>query len=78
MKLSPEFAYDTPVASMGGVTLFDELFVFSGTMDRFDFKLIGKKEMDIQYNAYKNLSDCPTGEKALLPSHVNPECERWD
>ena len=51
VKLSPEFAYDTPVASMGGVTLFDELFVFSGTMDRFDFKLIGKKEMYIQYNA---------------------------
>ena len=78
VKLSPEFAYDTPVASMGGVTLFDELFVFSGTMDRFDFKLIGKKEMYIQYNAYKNLYDCPTAEKALLPNHVNPECERWE
>ncbi|WP_313296016.1 DUF1329 domain-containing protein [Diaphorobacter sp.] len=78
VKLSPEFAYDTPVASMGGVTLFDELFVFSGTMDRFDFKLIGKKEMYIQYNAYKNLYDCPTAEKALLSNHVNPECERWE
>jgi len=78
VKLSPEFAYDTPVASMGGVTLFDELFVFSGTMDRFDFKLIGKKEMYIQYNAYKNLYDCPTAEKALLQNHVNPECERWE
>jgi hypothetical protein len=78
VKLSPEFAYDTPVASMGGVTLFDELFVFSGTMDRFDFKLVGKKEMFIQYNAYKNLYDCPTQDKALMPSHVNPECERWE
>lgn len=78
VKLSPEFAYDTPVASMGGVTLFDELFVFSGKMDRFDFKLIGKKEMFIQYNAYKNAYDCPTVEKALLASHVNPECERWE
>lgn len=78
VKLSPEFAYDTPVASMGGVTLFDELFVFSGAMDRFDFKLIGKKEMYIQYNAYKNVFDCPTAEKALLPNHVNPECERWE
>lgn len=78
VKLSPEFAYDTPVASMGGVTLFDELFVFSGKMDRFDFKLLGKKEMYIQYNAYKNVYDCPTQEKALMPSHVNPECERWE
>ena len=78
VKLSPEFSYDTPVASMGGVTLFDELFVFSGTMDRFDFKLVGKKEMYIQYNGYKNQYECPTAEKALLPAHVNPECERWE
>jgi hypothetical protein len=78
VKLSPEFAYDTPVASMGGVTLFDELFVFSGHMDRFDFKLLGKKEMYIQYNAYKNAYDCPTVEMALKAQHVNPECERWE
>ena len=78
VKLSPEFTYDTPVASMGGVVLFDELFVFSGKMDRFDFKLLGKKEMYIQSNAYKNAYDCPTVERALLASHVNPECERWE
>ncbi|MDB5819121.1 MAG: hypothetical protein JWQ11_2761 [Rhizobacter sp.] len=78
VKLSPEFAYDTPVASMGGVALFDELFVFSGKMDRFDFKLLGKKEMFIQYNAYKNSYDCPTVEMALKPQFVNPECERWE
>jgi hypothetical protein len=78
IKLSPEFSYDTPVASMGGVVLFDELFVFSGKMDRFDFKLLGKKEMYIQYNAYKNAYDCPTAEKALMATHVNPECERWE
>jgi hypothetical protein len=78
IKRSPEFSYDTPVASMGGVVLFDELFVFSGKMDRFDFKLVGKKDMYIQYNAYKNAYDCPTQERALMPSHVNPECERWE
>ena len=78
VKLSPEFSYDTPVASMGGVTLFDELFVFSGKMDRFDFKLVGKKEMFIQYNAYKLSYDCPTQEMALQAKHVNPACERWE
>lgn len=78
IKLSPEFSYDTPVASMGGVVLFDELFVFSGRMDRFDFKLLGKKEMYIQANGYKGAYDCPVLEKALMPAHVNPECERWE
>ncbi len=78
VKLSPEFAYDTPVASMGGVALFDELFVFSGEMDRFDFKLVGKKEMFMQYNAYKMNFECPTVEMALKPQFVNPDCERWE
>ena len=78
VKLSPEFSYDTPVASQGGVTLFDELFVFSGKQDRFDFKLVGKKEMIIAYNSYKNAYDCPTLELALQKTHVNPVCERWE
>jgi hypothetical protein len=78
IKGSPEFSYDTPVASMGGVTLFDELFVFSGKMDRFDFKLTGKKEMYLPYNSYKNVFDCPAPGTALLPKTANPACERWE
>jgi len=78
IKQSPEFVYDTPVATMGGVTLFDEVFVFSGKMDRFDFKLIGLKEMYLPYNSYKNVFECPAPETALLPKFVNPACERWE
>ena len=78
IKQSPEFAYDTPVASQGGLTLFDELFVVSGKLDRFDYKLAGKKEMYLPYNEYKGSFDCPTVEMALLAKHANPVCERWE
>ena len=77
IKLAPEFSYDTPVASMGGVTLFDELFVFSGQMDRFDFKLIGKKEMYLPYNAYKLYFPCGV-EEQFGPKSPNPACWRWE
>lgn len=77
IKLAPEFAYDTPVASMGGVTLFDELFVFSGQMDRFEFKLVGKKEMYIPYNAYKLYFGCGV-EEQFMDKHPNPACWRWE
>lgn len=77
VKGSPEFSYDTPVGSMGGVTLFDELFMFSGKMDRFNFKLTGKKEMYIPYNSYKGSFFCPA-EKSMLAKHANPDCERWE
>jgi hypothetical protein len=60
------------------VTLFDELFIFSGKMDKFDFKLMGKKEMYLPYNVYRGVFDCPAPEKALLPQPTNPACERWE
>lgn len=78
IRQSPEFSYDTPVASQGGLTLFDELFVVSGKLDRFDYKLVGKKEMFLPYNQYKGSFECPTAEMALQAKHTNPACDRWE
>ncbi|WP_447791796.1 DUF1329 domain-containing protein [Pseudomonas farris] len=77
IKLAPEFAYDTPVPNQGGVNLFDELQMFSGSQDRFDYKLIGRKEMYIPYNAYKFYFSCGQ-EEQFQPHHANPACERWE
>lgn len=78
VKLAPTFAYDTPSAETGGTTLFDEAFLFSGAMDRFDFKLIGKKEMYLPYNNYKLAMQC-VGENQALKTHtLDPACERWE
>jgi hypothetical protein len=77
VKLAPEFAFDTPVPSQGGVTLFDELQMFSGSLERFDYKLVGRKEMFIPYNAYKFYFDCKQ-EDQFRKHHANPDCERWE
>jgi hypothetical protein len=75
VRLAPEFAYDTPIASLGGVSLYDELWLFSGKMDRFDFKLVGKKEMILPYNSFKYYFGCKAEQK-LMAHHVDPACER--
>jgi hypothetical protein len=77
VKLAPEFVYDTPVSALGGVTLYDELFMFSGKMDRFDFKLVGKKEMFIPYNSYKFNFECKDTSQ-FKQRHADPACERWE
>ncbi|CAM3813742.1 Protein of unknown function [Pseudomonas synxantha] len=77
IKLAPEFAYDTPVPNQGGVNLFDELQMFSGSQDRFDYKLVGRKEMYIPYTAYKFYFSCGQDEQ-FLAHHANPACERWE
>jgi len=77
VKLAPEFSYDTPVGSIGGVVFYDELFLFSGKMDRFDFKLVGKKEVLLPYNNYKHYFSCG-GDDQFLPRHANPACDRFE
>lgn len=77
VKLAPEFTYDTPVSELGGATFFDELFLFSGKMDRFDFRLLGKKEMFIPYNNYENYGECAK-DKQFDGTHLNPACERFE
>ena len=54
MRVAPDLAYDTPIVASGGVLVFDDSGLFWGGLDRFDFKLIGKKEMYIPYNTYKD------------------------
>jgi Protein of unknown function (DUF1329) len=77
VRLSPDVAYDTPIASVGGVTAYDDVLLFSGKMDRFDFKLIGKKEIFIPYNSY-DLSFKAMPDKVLTPKHLNPDFVRWE
>jgi hypothetical protein len=73
----PNPCCDTPTPATAGVMSFDELEVFSGRMDRFDWKLVGKKEMYIPYNDNKILQ--PTKDATvLMPHHLNPDYVRWE
>jgi hypothetical protein len=76
VRLAPDVAYDTPIASTGGVMVYDEPGLFFGKMDRFDFKLVGKREMIIPYNNYDVLFE--PSEKLLGPKHLNADKVRWE
>jgi hypothetical protein len=77
VKLAPDLAYDTPNAGTAGTSTYSDAFVFNGAMDRFDFKLVGKKEMYVPYNGYK-LMYAKDVKPALTPNHINPDYMRWE
>lgn len=52
VRRMPSYAYDSPQIGMENQYTLDEPMVFNGPMDRFDWKLVGKKEMYIAYNAF--------------------------
>jgi len=75
-RLAPEFAYDTPITSLGGVLFYDEVAQFAGRMDRFDFKLLGKREYYVPYNTIRAVWS-PI-EQTLGSKHLNPGVLRWE
>ena len=77
VRAAPEFSYDIPIAAYGGVLFWDEIFGMVGRMDRFDFKLVGKKEMIIPYNVF-GLTNQVLSKDAIGPRHVTPESVRWE
>lgn len=75
----PNACCDTPNPATAGVQAFDDAEVFLGRTDRFDWKLVGKKELFIPYNTNRSMvvpSDTLVGAKHLNPDHVRWELHR--
>ncbi|BDI05865.1 DUF1329 domain-containing protein [Sphaerotilus microaerophilus] len=77
VKVAPDLGHDTPNPGTAGGNTFDDVFLFNGSMDRFDFKLIGKKEMIVPYNAYAVVYGAKQAD-LLKPNHLNPDLVRWE
>ncbi len=76
VRKAPELTYDTPASSADDVADYDEYFVFYGAEDRYDWKLLGKKEMYIPYN--NNEVALTPAQVMHLPHFLNPDYVRWE
>lgn len=75
-RKAPTIAYDTPDSVASGTSYFDEAFIFLGGLDRFQWRLAGKKEMYVPYNTNRTFLAKP--EELLGPQFVNPSDVRWE
>ncbi|MDJ0848340.1 MAG: DUF1329 domain-containing protein [Myxococcota bacterium] len=74
----PHFAYDFPAPQSEGLQFVDELDVFSGPPNKFDWKLLGKRALYIPYNAYRLHGDRATPKAVLRIGHIAPEVTRYE
>ncbi|RJF92284.1 DUF1329 domain-containing protein [Noviherbaspirillum saxi] len=73
----PNTCCDTPHPSTMGLMTFDEIESWSGRLDRFEWKLAGKRELYIPYNGNRLLQ--PTSETEVLgKGYLNPDHVRWE
>src|SRR5438552_2753331 len=71
VRKGPTIGYDTPDDITGGQMGFDEAFIFWGPIDRYEWKLVGKKEIFIPYNTAK-LHAAPVDQQ-FGPVSLNPD-----
>jgi hypothetical protein len=78
VRRAPNLAYDTPIAAADGLRYADDTDMYNGAPDRYDWKLLGKKEIFIPYNNYELSSNNLTYKEILKPGHLNPDFTRYE
>ncbi len=70
--------YEAPMMSAGGLRIADDMMLFSGSQDRYEWSLIGKKPFYIPYNAYSASDPAMGFDKLVQPKFLNPELIRYE
>lgn len=78
VRRMPAYGYDSPQIGMENQTTIDESYVFSGPLDRFDWKLAGKKEMIVPYNSLAIFDFGAKLEDVMQPDFVAQKSRRYE
>ncbi len=78
VRRAPELGYDNIGNASDGLRTFDQVDMYNGSPDRYDWKLVGKKEIYIPYNAYK-LDDKSLRYKDIIQkNHMKSDLFRYE
>lgn len=75
---APEVGYDTPSNGSDGEQFNDQIDVFNGALDRYDWKLVGKRDVYIPYNSYLMVSPLVKYKDIIRPGHINQGLVRYE
>ncbi|MGH8482250.1 MAG: DUF1329 domain-containing protein [Nevskiaceae bacterium] len=78
LRRAPQVGYDNPGTASDGLRTNDQFDGFNGAMDRYTWKLLGKKEIYIPYNDYRLGSEDVKYKDILQPSHINKDLVRYE
>ena len=77
LRRTPELAYDTPDHNTRSLRTIDQVDMFNGAPDHYDWTLLGKQEKYIPYNAYK-VHQPAALDAVLKKNHPNPALLRYE
>jgi hypothetical protein len=78
VRRAPDVAYDGPGNASDGLRTADDLDMYNGAPDRYEWKLLGKKELYIPYNSFRLGSKDLKYKDVVLAGHLNPNYLRYE
>ncbi len=75
---APNVSYDNVVQTSGGLRTVDDTDMISGSPDRYDWKMLEKRELYIPYNNEKLDSKELRYRDILTKNHINPNYTRYE
>ncbi|MCY1297787.1 hypothetical protein D9M70_472390 [compost metagenome] len=78
VRRAPQVAYDGPGTASDGMRTADNGDMYNGSPDRYDWKLVGKREMYIPYNNYRLWSSKLKYDDIIRPGHINQDLTRYE
>ncbi|WP_404939848.1 DUF1329 domain-containing protein [Pseudomonas atacamensis] len=78
VRRMPSYSYDAPQIGLDNQYTVDEANVFFGAMDRFDWKLIGKQELLVPYNAFGAYDTAAKVESFAGDDSIAPQSRRYE
>lgn len=78
VRRAPNVAFDNPGTASDGMRTNDQFDMFNGSPERYNWELVGKKEIYVPYNNYKLQEPSVKYSDILKPLHINPEYPRYE
>ena len=78
VRRAPNVAYDNPGTASDGQRTNDQLDMFNGAPNRYEWELVGRRELYVPYNCYKLHSDEVSYKDILKPGHINSDLVRYE
>ena len=78
VRRAPNVAFDNPGTASDGLRTSDQLDIYNGSPERYDWKLVGKKELIVPYNSYQLHSNKLKYKDIIKPMHINQDHARYE
>lgn len=76
VRRAPQVAYDSP--GPGNLRTTDQTDMFNGSPDRYNWQLVGKREMYVPYNSFRLADPNNSYDELITPGHLNQDKTRYE